>query len=78
MPKHPEHLCRFNDGEQTCECYDKGIDQERQRIREEVEKIKEPSLTKCVQSIRRASEDNTFMNGYNQALEDVLNKILKI
>ena len=23
--KHPEHICRFNDGEQTCECYDSGF-----------------------------------------------------
>lgn len=22
--KHPDHICRFNDGEQTCDCYDEG------------------------------------------------------
>lgn len=23
--KHPEHQCAMNDGEQTCDCYDKGF-----------------------------------------------------
>ena len=22
--KHKEHICRFNDGEQSCDCYDAG------------------------------------------------------
>lgn len=22
--QHPEHICRFNDEPQSCECYDKG------------------------------------------------------
>jgi hypothetical protein len=25
-PKHPEHICRFNDHPQSCECYDKGYE----------------------------------------------------
>jgi hypothetical protein len=24
--KHPEHICRFNDYPQSCECYDKGYE----------------------------------------------------
>ncbi len=26
MAKHEEHLCRFNDGEQSCDCYNKGYE----------------------------------------------------
>jgi hypothetical protein len=26
MPKHEEHICRFNDGESSCECYDEGFE----------------------------------------------------
>jgi hypothetical protein len=25
MPKHENHICRFNDGEQSCDCYDEGF-----------------------------------------------------
>lgn len=65
MPKHPEHLCRFNDGEQTCECYDKGIEQERQRIKEEVEKMKKRDIL-----------IGSFWAGYNEAIEDILKLLL--
>lgn len=27
--KHKEHICRFNDGKQTCTCYDKGYEKGR-------------------------------------------------
>jgi len=27
MTKHPEHICRFNDEPQSCECYDKGYEE---------------------------------------------------
>jgi len=33
---HPEHICRFNDAPQTCECYDAGFDQARAEERERV------------------------------------------
>lgn len=23
--KHPEHICRYNDGESSCQCYDEGF-----------------------------------------------------
>jgi hypothetical protein len=26
MPKHEEHICRFNDGESSCLCYDEGFE----------------------------------------------------
>ena len=26
MGKHEDHICRFNDGECTCDCYDKGFE----------------------------------------------------
>ena len=33
---HKEHICRFNDGEQTCECYDKGFEAGRNSMKEEI------------------------------------------
>jgi hypothetical protein len=33
MKKHEEHICRFNDGEQVCDCFEEGILFERERIR---------------------------------------------
>ena len=27
--KHPEHICRFNDSPQSCECYDTGYERGR-------------------------------------------------
>lgn len=24
--KHPEHICRFNDGKSSCQCYDEGFE----------------------------------------------------
>jgi len=41
----------------------------------ELEKIKKPSLKKCLQAIKMANDNNTFMNGYNQALQEVINKL---
>ena len=39
---HPEHICRFNDAPQTCECYDAGYKQalaeERKRVVMEIRK----------------------------------------
>jgi len=33
---HPDHICRFNDAPQTCECYDAGykdgVAEERERM----------------------------------------------
>jgi len=34
MAKHPNHICRFNDGEQSCECYDKGFNDGREILRD--------------------------------------------
>ena len=33
---HPEHICRFNDSPQTCECYDEGY---KQTLAEERERV---------------------------------------
>jgi len=44
----------------------------------ELEKIKKPSLKKCLQAIKMANDNNTFMNGYNQALQEVINKIKEL
>ena len=38
---HPEHICRFNDAPQTCECYDAGYKEaEQERLEEVVDLIK--------------------------------------
>lgn len=34
--KHQEHFCRFNDGEQTCECYDKGFEAGKDSMKKEI------------------------------------------
>ena len=40
---HPDHICRFNDAPQTCECYDAGykdgVAGEKARVRGEIEEI---------------------------------------
>ena len=33
--KHKNHLCRFNDGDSSCECYDKGLEE----VKEKIEKL---------------------------------------
>lgn len=35
--KHPDHICRFNDAPQSCDCYDTGYDDAIQSVRERVE-----------------------------------------
>ena len=44
-------------------------------IREVIEKMKRPTLKKLRKAIKRANEDNTYMNGYHQALKEILNHI---
>ena len=34
--KHEDHICRFNDGEQTCDCYDAGYEKGRESMREKI------------------------------------------
>lgn len=34
--KHPEHICRFNDGSQSCDCYDSGFEEGKKQEREEI------------------------------------------
>jgi hypothetical protein len=36
--KHPNHICRFNDGKQSCECYDKGFEAGRKETAKEIKK----------------------------------------
>lgn len=31
--KYPEHICRFNDGKQSCECYDKALEELKKKIK---------------------------------------------
>ena len=33
---HPEHICRFNDAPQTCECYDAGFEKAEQEMKKVV------------------------------------------
>ena len=46
---HPDHICRFNDAPQTCECYDAGykdgVAEERERVRGLIEKEKDYKKT---------------------------------
>ncbi len=44
-------------------------------IREVIEKMKRPTLKKLRKAIKRANEDNTYMNGYHQALKEILKHI---
>ena len=48
------------------------LNQERAEIREMIKKMKRPTLKKLRKAIKRASEDNTYMNGYHTALEEIL------
>ncbi len=80
---HPEHICRFNDAPQTCECYDEGYKQalaeERDRVRD---KIKSMSLKSenSIDKLLEDSEQNRITNllnqnmviGYQVALSDLL------
>jgi len=54
---HPEHICRFNDGPQNCECYDAGykeaIVEEGKRVENtphpmlpDINKVKDEALLK--------------------------------
>lgn len=40
MTKHPEHICRFNDEPQSCECYDKGYEEGKRMEGESIQQLR--------------------------------------
>jgi hypothetical protein len=79
--KHPDHICRFNDGEQECDCYDKGFQAGRSstiaEIREAVKKQKydedhEDIGGEAIADHAYANKFEAFMFGYNQSTKELL------
>ncbi len=85
---HPEHICRFNDAPQTCECcecYDAGykeaLAEERERVSSEIRKRRDSlsiSTTFAVMMMSQRGDAGKMakelreLGGY-QALDDLLN-----
>ena len=84
--KHEEHICRFNDGDQSCDCYDAGYE-----AGEEKQKLKNAGLYR--QLFGEMTPDKTFtvrelrdiFDGYSPLftqeqkveLKEYLNSIMK-
>lgn len=58
--KHQEHICRFNDAPQSCECYDKGFDAAIEMVKEKVNNL-------CI-----TGDNNDKREGMGYALLQVL------
>lgn len=48
--KHEEHICRFNDGEQSCDCYDEGYEKAKADIKK--------SITGVLRQIGEVNDDD--------------------
>lgn len=62
-----EHICRFNDGECVCECFDEGY-----------EKALEQKEKEMIKKVKKLNDDYGFDGvGYKRAIEDVLKELKK-
>ena len=71
MTKHPEHICRFNDSPQSCDCYDNGYEDGLMQAVEVVEKMKSKQKIDnghdCYERFCTYCENNTK----DQTIEDI-------
>jgi len=52
MANHPEHICRFNDGEQSCDCYDEGFRQAAAGSNEKLVRVAERAVEEFKKEMR--------------------------
>ena len=55
---HPDHICRFNDAPQTCECYDAGYKEAEQELLNKILKIINVPEDEIVNVMEKAIRNN--------------------
>lgn len=76
IEKYPEHICRFNDGEQICDCYDKGYRQATSKFTELLESLRMKEIDIDETGEFKTDQANRLArNGYNSCVEKVNSKI---
>ena len=67
MTKHPDHICRFNDEPQSCDCYDTGyMDGYNARTQE---------VAKLALEMVPPYASGRMGSGYNQARKDLIKSL---
>ena len=76
---HPEHICRFNDAPQTCECYDAGYKQARAEERERVRGVIDMGVKKEAKRICFSERTaQIFWDGWGAGEEEkFIQRVLK-
>jgi len=76
MKKHEDHICRFNDGEQSCDCYSDGFRQgalaHAAAIRLEKEEVNEYRADSLGASLESIEEEKyvQWKRGINRAIAE--------
>lgn len=72
--KHPEHICRFNDAPQGCDCYDNGY---QQGVKDAIASLPEKMITPD-ENIFNHPTLSAYDNGFNSAIDQVKEALEKL
>ena len=80
MAKHPDHICRFNDGEQSCDCYDEGYRQAVADSNEKLVRVAERAVEQFKKELRENTTKKicTFYGNPKQELMVYLSDVLAL